>query len=314
MNTRAIVFISLTAIPLLACKSRDERMSKLAESLNSAVVAPGKIGNLMVIGDTDLTGNRNVAGGIPELSTGGGNQAAPDVILSRSQFVIAFDSNAKVPAWTSWQVNGNDLGSTERSDRFQNDEILDTFLEIRERSLGLSPKDYANTCFDKGHQSPAADRSQNRDDNDATFYMSNMAPQTAFLNRRPWKDLESYSRTLVKDGAGKLQIFAGPILRDGREGIGPRKDIQVPEAFFKVVAIYDNGAAKPSRYVAAIMPNLTAAGLDPLAEKSANCDDQKRGGGKGKLSVKWQDYKTSLAEVESKTGLRFPGLGSATAL
>ncbi len=274
----------------------------------------------MVIGDTDLTGNRNVAGGMPEV---GGRHpvSANDVILSRSQFVVAFDAKAKIPTWTSWQIVTDDVGETERSNDFRSDEILDAYLKVKERDLGLSPKDYTNTCFDKGHQSPSADRSRNAQDNNATFYMSNMAPQTAFLNRRIWKDLEQHSRELVKTNGYKLQVFAGPILRDGREGIGPNKDIQVPEAFYKVIAIYDQkddhhsdtNAASPKKYIAVVMPNVTADGLDPLAERTINCTEQKKGG-KGKLSTHWEDYKVSLSDIESKAGVKFPQLAAASPL
>lgn len=313
MNTGAIIWASLMLTPLQACRSRDQRMAKLTDNLNAAVVSPRNLGGAMVIGDTDLTGNRNVAGGMPEVG-GSHPVAANDVILSRSQFVVAFDAKAKIPTWTSWQIVAEDVGETERSNDFKSDEILDAYLKVKERDLGLSPKDYTNTCFDKGHQSPSADRSRNTRDNNATFYMSNMAPQTAFLNRRIWKDLEQHSRELVKTNGYKLQVFAGAILRDGREGIGPNKDIQVPEAFYKVIALYDNtSATSPKKYIAVVMPNVTADGLDPLAERETNCAEQKKGG-KGKLPTHWEDYKVSLSDIETKAGVKFPQLAMAASL
>jgi endonuclease G len=313
MWTKSVFILGLISSAMFACKSRDERMSKLADEVKSSIVSPGNIGGALVVGDTDLTGNRNVAGGLPK-SSSSRSQALGDVVLSREQFVVAFDSKSKVPAWTSWQIVSKDVGDAERSNEFRSDEILNKYLEIRTRELGVTPQDYVGSCFDKGHQSPSADRTRSSQDNDATFYMSNMAPQTAFLNRRIWKDLEGYSRDLVKKDGRKLQVYAGSILRDGREGIGRAKDIQVPEAFYKVIGIYaDDKRSDPMGYIAVIMPNVTADGSDPISEREKNCTEQKKGGS-GSISTKWESYRVILKDIEIKTGVIFPQLAGVSAL
>jgi DNA/RNA endonuclease G (NUC1) len=139
-----------------------------------------------------------------------------------------------------------------------------------------------------------------------------MAPQTAFLNRVIWKDLEEYSRELVRKQGRKLQIYAGSILRNGREGIGPNKEIQVPEAFYKVIEVYeDDDARKPMGYIAVIMPNATADGLDPLAEKTIACQEQEKNS-KGRLPKKWQDYRVDLHDIQQKAGVSFPKLADVS--
>jgi DNA/RNA endonuclease G (NUC1) len=313
MRFKLIVLLGLPPLVLVGCRSRDERMSKLAEAVNESVVAPGKLGDATVIGETSLDGNRNVAGGFPTV-TGSRIATSSDVILSREQFVVSFDSKAKVPAWTAWQVGSRDMGTSERSDGFRSDEILNRYIEVKTRDLGVTPEDYTGTCFDRGHQSPSADRTKSQRDNSATFYMSNMAPQTSFLNRIIWKDLEGHSRDLVKNDGRKLQVYAGSILRDGREGIGPNKDIQVPDAFYKVIKVYETDhATKPMGYIAVVMPNVTADGLDPLAEHAAACDEQKRGG-KGKQARNWEAYRVPLKDIEAKAGVSFPALADLKAL
>ncbi len=305
MWIKHVLMLGSLSSALGACKSRDEQSSKLMDALKESIVLPRNIDGAMVVGDTDLTGNRNVAAGLPKQGHKR-SAASGDVYLSREQFVVSFDSKAKIPAWTSWQIVDRDIGSVDRGNEFRSDDILNKFLEMRIRELGVTPEDYRGTCFDKGHQSPSADRTRTTRDNNATFYMSNMAPQTSFLNRRIWKDLESYSRDLVSEEGRKLQVYAGPILRDGREGIGRQRDIQVPEAFYKVIAVYaDDRAPSPMGYIAVIMPNVTADGLDPLANIDVACDEQQRGG-TGKLSTKWEDYQVDLSEVEFKAGVRFP--------
>jgi len=62
--------------------------------------------------------------------------------------------------------------------------------------------------FDRGHVCPSADRTQNQDDNSATFLMTNMIPQSPNCNRNVWKNLESYERSLAFSGK-ELYITAG---------------------------------------------------------------------------------------------------------
>lgn len=142
----------------------------------------------------------------------------------------------------------------------------------------------------------------------ATFYMSNIAPQSAFLNRRIWADLESYSRDLVRDEGRKLQVYAATILRDGREGIGRNGDILIPLAFYKVVVVYkDDDEKKTLGYTTVIMPNVTSHGRDPVSHKDEACQEPQRGGS-GSISADWRDYKVSLREIEKKAGMAFPNL------
>ncbi len=302
-----IVLLGVVGACLVSCRARDERMASLQKALGNNLVQPQKIDDAIVIGDTDLTGNRNLEAGLPKFTA---SSFAPksDVYLSRKQFVIYYNVKAKIPAWTAWQVVDTDLGEQLRSNRFRGDDILNNYLRVKERTEGVSADDYGGTCFDRGHQAASADRSNSLEDNEATYFMSNMAPQTAFLNERIWAGLEKHTRKLVEEKGNKIQVYAGPIMKDGREGIGPNKDIQVPEAFFKVLAIYPNKAAKkPSSYIAVIMPNATSNGLDPVANKQVTCKEQDKGG-TGSLSIEWERYQVKLKDIEQKAGIKFPGL------
>ncbi len=311
VKTLLVVAVALTSV---GCRSRDQRMSRLKDELNESIVSPRNIGGAMVVGEINLTGNRNVAGGLPKMLPNAIAMNA-DVYLSREQFVVSFDSKAKLPAWTAWQLVKADLGHVSRQNNFRGDEILNTFFEVTEGSSGVMPDHYRNTCFDKGHQSPAADRSNSQEDNDATFFMSNMAPQTAFLNRGIWKDLEEYGRAIVESNGYKLQSFAGGILRDGREGIGPNREIKVPTDFYKVIAVYDNEHAKiPFGYIAVIMPNLTADGLDPLANRESNCLEQEKGFNSIRLPQRWQSYVVTISDIEYRAGVSFPQLAGVKSL
>jgi DNA/RNA endonuclease G (NUC1) len=262
---------------------------------------------MMVIGEIDLTDNRNVAAGMPE-DRDGGRSTAGNVIVSRKQYVVAFDGKAKVPVWTAWQLLEHDVGSMDRSEAFKGDEILNTFMEVNNNAPGLIPSDYDNTCFDRGHQTPSGDRSNDDADNKATYFMSNMAPQTMFLNRVIWKDFEQFNRNMVKNEHRKLQIFSGTILKRGRAKIGRNKDIDVPDSFFKISLVYENKTATtPLGYVAVLMPNVTTEGLDPIENHRRTCFEQNNFT-TGKKPNKWPAYRKTIAEIEAKSGLNFPML------
>jgi endonuclease G len=256
-----------------------------------------------VVGDSPLVDNRNVDGWKLD---GDAFDASNTLVVSRQQFVVAFNTKEKVPRWTAWQVLPEDIGSVERSNSFQPDSILNGFIEAKGKGLGVTPADYTNTCFDRGHQSPAKDRSSSKEDSDATFYMSNMAPQTPFLNRGIWVKFENHTRTLVKDNKKRLQVMAGPILQAGREKIGRDKDIAVPTKFFKIVFVYPTAEAKkPEGYLAVVMPNVNSDGKDPLVDKQGNCAEVSGARVGAHAKDDWKSYSVSLREIQKETGIKF---------
>jgi hypothetical protein len=128
LNRYRLSLYLFALISLIGCKARDHHRATLKEALNRSIVKPQKIGNMMVIGETDLTDNRNVAAGIPE-DKDGGRSTANDVVISRKQFVVAFDGKAKIPVWTAWQLTEQDVGRLDRMESFRGDKILNTFIE-----------------------------------------------------------------------------------------------------------------------------------------------------------------------------------------
>ena len=65
MKTRNMFVYGFLGLGTLGCKSRDERMARVSSALDASVVAPRTVDNAMVIGDTSLMSNRNLAAGFP---------------------------------------------------------------------------------------------------------------------------------------------------------------------------------------------------------------------------------------------------------
>jgi endonuclease G len=155
---------------------------------------------------------------------------SPTVLLDHKYFQILYSKKHRLPMWVEYTATKSDLkGPGKRRDNFHKDEML--------VKLGIDPvdkSDFPGKRFDRGHMAPAADFKLSQAATDATFVMSNMAPQTASLNRRAWQKLEAHVRKWIC-GEEKVTVVTGPILKDGLPQLA--KGISVPERFFKV--IYD---------------------------------------------------------------------------
>lgn len=242
-----------------------------------------------VIGDQELSTNRNANLGLPR------SLGTTHVLISRDQYIIAYNPAHRGPDWAMWQVRPADLGPVKRSVEFQVDPDLEAAnIPIVRRS------DYSNSCLTKGHQIPSADRTAHIDANQRTFYMSNMVPQTAYLNSTIWESLEKFSRELVQKGQ-VLYVLAGTIHSKQSKGIGPNRDIMVPIKNYKVVA-------DESGHVIAsvVMPNTTSQGTDPLDDLDVTCTEFSRLGTIDRTK-KWRDFAATKdqIEVEANVDLSF---------
>jgi endonuclease G len=210
-------------------------------------------------------------------------------LLKKRQYAVSYDNSKGTPNWTSWQLSKAWLGTAHRGNPFAPDTSLPAgFFVVR-------PNDYKAGGFDRGHLCPAADRGATREDMDATFLMSNMAPQAPNLNRETWEKLEAYSRDQVRDGEETLYVVAGPAGRGGWGSDGYRTflrgsggKILVPGKLWKVVLAVPAGVtdvkkltADRARVFAVIMPNMQNVSKD------------------------WRDYAVSVQDVEELTGYTF---------
>jgi len=198
--------------------------------------------------------------------------------MEKPQYVLSYNRDRGTANWVSWQLNRSWLGSSDRQDDFRPDTSLPAgFYQV-------TPDDYRNTGYDRGHIAPSADRSRSAEDNSATFLMTNMMPQVPELNREVWREFEGYSRELVSQGK-ELYIIAGP---SGRKGTIAGRKVTVPAHNWKVVLVLDrpgsglSGVTAKTETIAVWMPNSASAG---------NKD--------------WKRYIVTVDDVEAKTGYDF---------
>ncbi|WP_413290481.1 DNA/RNA non-specific endonuclease [Bdellovibrio sp. HCB337] len=243
-----------------------------------------------VIGDVPLKQNANVLG-LPSTPT-------DEVIISRKQYVISYNKERRSPNWVAWKVDAKSLGAADRTDKFQQDKELQEYLsQDPQTPPAVTPNDYSGSCFDRGHQVPSADRTNSTSSNQATFVMSNMLPQTPYVNRVLWEDLEQHTRKLVAEG-NTVYVIAGPVYDQNFGEIGPNNDIPVPSKLFKVLIVEKE---KKRSSFAVMMPNVLKSGEEPTDKKSL-CNDVATTSG---AHVKdWREYKSSVSEIQNVTGIR----------
>lgn len=267
----------------------------------------------IVIGDTPLDKNPNISLGHPVSL----NDNA--ILISRQQYVISWNAQSRSPEWVSWLLSRKTLGDASRTSSFHVDHELDKIL--RDQNLkSVAPAEYRGSCLDRGHQVPSGDRTSSQQDNEATFLMSNVSPQSAYLNRQTWVSLERFTRRRVLRHSEQAIIYTGSIYDSNPETIGPQQDILVPTKNFKITVLGPDSEMKanPSslRFFVVAFPNFTSRGTNPVTDHEQACADSAQTGRLSEDNTKplWRPYVTSLQQVTEESGLNFNFLNSSKEL
>lgn len=212
------------------------------------------------------------------LSLGNPSNAAGDpdnYLLVKPQYALSYNNSTRIPNWVSWQLNQSWLGKVPRRNDFRPDESLPPGW------YQVVPSDYNNSGFDRGHMTPSADRSNNQDNNSATFLMTNILPQAPDNNQGPWAELEVYCRELARQGQ-ELYIVAGGY---GRKRAIARGKIVAPARTWKVIVVLD----QPGQGVADITSETRVIAVDMPNNQGIKTAD-------------WRSFRVSVDQVEAKTG------------
>lgn len=201
---------------------------------------------------------------------------ANNYLLPNKYYVISYNRQKGLANWVSWRLVKNSFGDASRQNDFRPDNRLPNGW------TQISPYDYNSSGFDRGHLCPSADRSSSIEGNSMTFLMSNIAPQSHDLNTGPWEKLETYSRSLAKRN-NTVYIITGHYGDKGKI----RNKLTIPTNFWKIVVVLPNNSdvsaiGNETRVIAVDMPNVEGIG--------------KQG---------WRDFKTTVRQIEQKTGYNF---------
>jgi len=190
-------------------------------------------------------------------------------IVEHCGFTLCYSEEDEQPYWVAYVLTPQEtvISKVQRQDNFREDPMIST------KSAVL--KDYKGSGYDRGHLIPFADLSWSEQSGSDSFYLSNMSPQVAALNRGRWQELESVVRTFSLEGP--VCVVTGPVLTDGPFMTIGESKVSVPNYYYKVILDYCEPGFKAIGFV---LPN-------------SDCPKDLK------------DYAVSVDEVERLTGLDF---------
>lgn len=152
-------------------------------------------------------------------------QAGRDICFD--SFAIYYSPQDKKPIYTVEKLNKEELSAPHprRSNQFYEE----ARLPFVERSLLA---DYRGSGYDRGHNAPAGDMSNERS-MAQSFSLANMMPQARQNNQGIWaKNVEEPTRAYVKRAAGDIYIYTGSTGSNGSIG---RSRVTIPSHLYKLV-------------------------------------------------------------------------------
>lgn len=198
----------------------------------------------------------------------------PGTLLNRQYFVICHDDDWLIARWVGHYVTPDAL--VEQWSRHQRFFHRDRELPPAQR---VENRDYEGSGYDRGHMAPAGDFKHSLPALRATFVISNMAPQTAALNRGLWRKLEHSLRKALPRAKGML-IYTGNLFLDESGGpVAPSRRIglhrvAVPTHCFKI-ALFDQVDGTVTVF-AFIMANTHEPEDRPLTAFQVSVDEIER--------------------------------------
>ncbi|MBC3541406.1 DNA/RNA non-specific endonuclease [Rufibacter sediminis] len=228
----------------------------------------------------DLLLSEHLTFGNPSNATTDVNNAN-NYLIEKPQYSLSYSKDRGTPNWVSWHITKDWLGSAPRQDDFREDTSLPTgWYRVNEDS-------YRGSGFDRGHNTPSADRTKTVADNSATFLMINMIPQAPNNNQQTWARLEDYTRNLVQDG-DEVYVIMGSYGVGGIGSSGTRNSLDngrvtVPSQIWKVIVILPEGNDDVSR-----VTNSTRV----IAVNTPNINT---------ISSSWGTYRTTVDAIEAAT-------------
>jgi DNA/RNA endonuclease G (NUC1) len=205
--------------------------------------------------------------------------ATTNYLIARPQYTLSYNNTTREPNWVSWNLTTADLGASGRSANF----FQDTSLPVG--FYQVLTTDYSGSGYDRGHMCPSGDRTLTDADNEATFFMTNMIPQSPDNNQGVWANFESECRSIAAAG-NEVLIISGP---SGYAGTAIASGVAIAGYTWKIVVVVPVGSGPAlsrittaTRVIAIKIPNIA-----------------------GVRSTPWQNYITTAGQIETDTGYTF---------
>lgn len=150
-------------------------------------------------------------------------------IVRHTGYTASYNHGTLVPDWVAWELTSEEVkGRLEGQFSFSRDPEV--------RAPKASREDYSHSGWDKGHMAPRADMRWSLKALEESYFFTNICPQDHEMNSQAWRKIEELSRRLAIR-YGSVYIVCGPIFTDHRHRTIGEGCVQVPDAFFKALAV-----------------------------------------------------------------------------
>jgi endonuclease G len=173
-------------------------------------------------------------------------------VLPNIGYTVVYSDSRMNPLWVSYCVLAVSQPVAHPRPGFRVD---------KRTAARVSDDDYTGSGYDRGHMAPnaAIDYCYGEAAQRETFYMSNVSPQTATLNRGIWETLEEKEREWA-NAFEEVRVFTGPIFKGSTERLA--SGVEIPDEFYKIIVRGGN----TSPYVLTfVIPQSVQGGGDLVA-------------------------------------------------
>lgn len=152
--------------------------------------------------------------------------------LANPGFNVGYDESERLPRWAAYRALPATHPQPDRPSRFRVD---------RRTQAQVRTEIYSRSGYDRGHLAPnhILAVAHGPEAQQASFLMSNVAPQLPGLNAGLWRDLEQRVAHRYVRRYGEVWVACGPAFdtEAAARRIGPPESpVRVPDAFWMVVA------------------------------------------------------------------------------
>lgn len=150
-------------------------------------------------------------------------------IVRHLGYTASYNHTTLCPDWVAWTLTAEEAnGQMEGQYSFSRDPDVQFPKASRE--------DYSGSGWDKGHMAPRADMKWSAKALEESFFFTNVCPQDHEMNSQAWRKIEELTRRLARR-YGAVYVVCGPVYTDYRHGTIGAAGVQVPDAFFKALAV-----------------------------------------------------------------------------
>ena len=152
-------------------------------------------------------------------------------------YSFLYDKTYKTALWVAYATsNSGDFkdNNVGRNDAWAYDPAID---QSWQPNLGSAYSSSNGRSYDRGHQVASNDRQTTKEQNQQTFYYTNMTPQYSYLNQGQWNQLEQKVQGVatVTTGSDILYVVTGPLFEGTLATVTDKSgnECKVPSGYWK---------------------------------------------------------------------------------